>query len=201
MQRKKAISKEQIICTALDLLRDKQDLKDLNLREIARTLGCAHTNLYNYFPSYTELLWSAHAALQNVMMTMLEENLSSAATAERKLKCIFDTVVQIYLDNTGWFRLSWLEYLGDERPEFDVVATSAAREQLNGYVMDIWEELSRSRTDGKKVRETVHIAHCYIIGEVSNYISGRRLIEDKAEFISCVVNQAIRILTMCLREE
>ncbi len=47
MEKKKKITKEQIISTALDLMRDKNELRTVNMREIARTLGCAHTNIYN----------------------------------------------------------------------------------------------------------------------------------------------------------
>ncbi|SNS88564.1 transcriptional regulator, TetR family [Anaerovirgula multivorans] len=201
MEKKKSISREQIIKTTLNLLHDKKELRGVNLREIARTLGCAHTNLYNYFPSFTDLLWATHTALQEVFMMKLKDNLSSATTAEMKLKYFFNTFLQVYLDNTGWFRLAWLEYIGEDRPESDVAATKAASEELNQYVLDIWQELSESKVDNKKVSETMHNTHCYIIGEVSNYISGRGLIENEAEFKNHVVSQAIKILTLCLREE
>ncbi len=134
-------------------------------------------------------------------MLRLKDNLSSATTAEIKLKYFFNTFLQLYLDNTGWFRLAWMEYIGDDRPDSDVIATIAARKELDNYILNIWEDLTGNKPDGDKVSIVVHNTHCYIVGEVSNYISGRSLIENQIEFKDYVVNQAIKILTLCLKEE
>lgn len=196
---KKNITKEQIVYTALDLMRDKNNLRGLNLREIARTIGCAHTNLYNYFPSYTDLLWEVHAVLQKKSMEILAARLSEVKIAELKLKCFFDTILDTYLDNKGWFRLAWLEYIGDDRPENDIIATNTAASQLNSCIIEIWEELYGVSPDKEIVRHILHNTHCYIVGEVSNYIAGRGLIENELELKNYVVKEAINILTLCLR--
>jgi hypothetical protein len=132
---------------------------------------------------------------------ILRNNISTAKTAEIRLKHFWDTFLQVYLDNTGWFRLAWMVYIGDKRPESDIAATKTARNELDRYVIDIWNELYGFKTDNKKVSDAVHNVHCYIIGEVSNYIAGRGLIENEAEFKNHVVCNAIRLLTLSLREE
>ena len=53
------ISKELIVETALALINEEGSSSKVNLREIARRLGCAHTNIYNYYPSLDELLGRA----------------------------------------------------------------------------------------------------------------------------------------------
>jgi len=198
---KKNISRTQIINTALNLMRNKNDLRAVNLREIARTLGCAHTNIYNYFSSYTDLLWETHTALQEVFMDFLQQNLSAVTTPDMMLRTFFDTFLQFYLSNTGWFRLAWLEYIGNERPEINVTATEKVRNELNQYIIDIWKELTGKTPYTNTVNRVMHNTHCYIVGEVSNYISGRRLIDDELDFKEYVVEQAIDILTLCLQEE
>ncbi|MPW24304.1 TetR/AcrR family transcriptional regulator [Alkalibaculum sp. M08DMB] len=196
---KKSITREQIIETALDLMRDKKDLRSLNLREIARTLGCAHTNIYNYFSSYTDLLWETHTALQEVFMQSLRENLSAATTADIKLRHFFNMFLQIYIVNKGWFRLAWLEYIGDIRPESNKIAIQNTRLELNQYVIDIWEEITGITPQTDMVDRVLHNTHCYIIGEVSNYISGRGLIEDETELKNYIVSQAIYIFSLYMR--
>lgn len=198
---KKDLSREQIISTALELLRDKQEFKGVNLREIARTLGCAHTNLYNYFPSYADLLWAAHGALLDKFMAALRINLASSTTAEEKLRYFFETFLDVYLHNTGWFRLSWLERIDGERPSSDMLATTAARAELDHYVFAIWEEMTGKQASAGRVSEAVHNIHCYIIGEMSNYISGRGLIENVTDFKNQVVQQANKLLALSLKEE
>lgn len=197
----KKMSKEQIINTALELMRSEQDYKNINLREIARTLGCAHTNIYNYFQSSTDLLWAAHTALQEIFMKTLRNNLSASTDSKRRLNIFFETFISFYMDNIGWFRLAWMVYIGDKRPESDITANQKAREELDKYIIDIWKNLSETYADHKKVSDSVHNVHCYIIGEISNYISGRRIIENEEEFKSYVVYNAIRFLTLSLKEE
>ncbi|MCI1998895.1 MAG: TetR/AcrR family transcriptional regulator [Clostridia bacterium] len=198
---KKAISKEQIIDTALKLLSDKQDFKSINIREIARTIGCAHTNIYNYFSSSADLLWELHSALLGIFITMLRKNVSAEKSPKIRLRKFWETFLQFYLDNIGWFRLVWMIYIGDKRPESNIIATKMTKDELDKYMIDIWEELSGYKSNNKKVSETVHNVHCYIIGEVSNYISGRGLIKNTAEFKNYVVDNAIRLLTLSLQEE
>ncbi|WP_283606561.1 TetR/AcrR family transcriptional regulator [Faecalispora anaeroviscerum] len=201
MNSRKPISREQIIHTALKLLRNRRDVQSLNLREIARALGCAHTNLYNYFSSYPQLLWEAHTACVERMSAQIDDATHTALQPECKLQAFFCAVVQVYLKNTGWFRLVWLEYLGEQRPESNTFAVTAAREKMNRAVAQIWQELSGHPAAPGKVEETVHFIHCYLVGEISNYISGRRVIEDTEAFCESVVCQAVRSTVLLLREE
>lgn len=200
MERKKKITKEQIISTAMEFMRNRNELRTLNMREVARALGCAHTNIYNYFPSYTDLLWETHTAILEEFINILREKISSAATAEIKLQSFFDTFVQMYLDHKGWFRLAWLEYIGEERPKRNIETTAQVHLELNHIMVSIWRELNGIAPDNAAVNRVVHNTHCYIIGEISNYLSGRGLLENEAELRVYIVKEAINILTCCMRE-
>lgn len=195
---KKNITKEQIVETALELMRNKTDFRGLNLREIARTLGCAHTNLYNYFPSYNDLLWEIHVILMEIFMEMLTKRLETANTAELRLAYFFESFVDMYMDNKGWFRLAWQEYIGDERPEQDIEATEATNKMLNKHICEIWKELSGEYPDADATKRVLHNTHCYIVGEISNYLSGRGLIENEVEAKTYIVHEAIRMFKLCL---
>lgn len=201
MATRKPITKEQIIHRTLELLQNRRDVQSLNLREIARDLGCAHTNLYNYFSSYTELLWEAHSACMEKMVEQIRSAINPTLDAQSQLQAFFGAVVRVYFNNTGWFRLVWLEYLGEPQPESNVLAVAAARGQMNGMVAQIWQELSGRPPATEKVEETVHFVHCYIVGEISNYISGRRLIEEEEAFCRSVVRQAVLSTMLLLKEE
>ena len=45
--------------TTLELIAEEGGSLSVNLRAISRRMGCAHTNVYNYFASYGDLLWAA----------------------------------------------------------------------------------------------------------------------------------------------
>lgn len=201
VKKKKKITQEEIIKTALDLMRDKNEPRTVNMREVARTLGCAHTNIYNYFTSYSELLWETHTALLEVFITTLQENLSMARTPEIKMAYYFDTFVQIYFKNKGWFRLAWLEYIGEDRPQSNKDTKKRVYQALNNIISGIWEEIMGVTPDSKTVDQVVHTTHCYIIGEVSNYISGRALISNEADLKEYIVKEGINILKLYMEKE
>jgi hypothetical protein len=46
----------------------------------------------------------------------------------------------------------------------------------------------------------LHNTHCYIIGEVSNFISGRATIKDQDELKDYMLEQAVGIFVKCLKE-
>ena len=50
---------DRFVDTTLELIAEQGGSQGVNLREVARRIGCAHTNVYNYFDSYDDLLWSA----------------------------------------------------------------------------------------------------------------------------------------------
>lgn len=195
---KKNITKEQIAETALELMRNNSDLHGLNLREIARTLGCAHTNLYNYFPSYNDLLWETHAAIQEIFMEMLTKKLAAANTAELRLAYFFEAFIDMYMDNKGWFRLIWHESIEGDRPQRDIETTEATNKMLNRYIADIWKELSGEYPDAETTKRVLHNTHCYIVGEISNYLLGRGLIENESELTAYITREATCMFRLCL---
>lgn len=198
MEKKSKLTKEQIVNTALSLMRYKTELRTVNMREIARSLGCAHTNIYNYFPSYTDLLWETHTAILNLFIDILDEKICAADNAELKLNCYFDAFVQIYFDNKGWFRLVWLEYIGEERPKSNEDAAQRVQLRLNRIITDICSELKAFTVNTELVNRVIHNTHCYIVGEVSNYISGRGLIKNEGELKKYIIKEATNILTCCI---
>lgn len=194
---KKNISKEQVIDTVLELLRNNSDIDKLNFREIARTLGCAHTNLYNYFPSYNDLLWESHSAILNNFIIKIKNRMSNEPT-EYSLTAFFEAVVNMYMDNKGWFRLSWHEYIKGERPENDIETAKTANQILNDYAMDICGRIFPECPERKNVKRILHNTHCYIIGEISNYLLGRSFTDNETEFRTYVINEAAYMFRLCL---
>ncbi len=195
---KKNITKEQIIETTLEIMRNKSDLRGLNLREIARTLGCAHTNLYNYFPSYNALLWETHVALQKIFIAMLTKKLDMGNTAELRLVFFFEAFVEMYLDNKGWFWLAWQEYIDGCRPQEDIETTEATNKMLNKQIAVIWKDIFGQYPNEDRTKRVLHNTHCYIVGEISNYFLGRGLIEGEEELKAYITREAVSMFRLCL---
>lgn len=170
------------------------------MREIARSLGCAHTNIYNYFPSCADLLWEAHTALQNICIEILRTRLSASSFTDGKISVIFKTFINFYINNIGWYRLIWIENFGTSRPESNIFAVASARRELDRLVTEAWEEINGQEADKVEIGKAVHIAHSYIIGEVSNFISGRGLTVDINIFEFETTARATEIFMLLMRK-
>ncbi len=198
---KKGITKEQAIDVALELMKDKEDIRNVNLREIARSIGCAHTNLYNYFKSLDDLLWEAHMEILRRFSWNLEKHLVTIDDNEKKLDCFFNEFLDFALNNRGWFRLAWVEVIRGERPKIDEAITSGTVDNLVEIIENIWVELYGEGCEKNKIRNALHIVHSYIHGELSIYIAQRSLLSDKKEFKAYVINVSKTMIRLLLKKE
>jgi AcrR family transcriptional regulator len=196
---KKSITKEQIIETALDLLKDKNDIRNVNMREIARVLGCAHTNIYNYFPSYNDLLWEAHLEIENKFIKQLSVIFENAFNHKDELYQFFFSLSEFYLDHEGWFRLVWLDYIDDVRPERDKNVTKKVVNTMVTMLEAIWLGIYPTAPTKERIYSVLHNVHCYIIGEVSNYLNGRTFIQDNKLLKKHITETSITFFTLSLK--
>ncbi len=198
---KKGITKEQIVEQTLILIRDKENIRNVNLREVARNLGCAHTNLYNYFSSFDDLLWITHIKVLEIFLQELNERLLKSDEDELKLKYFFTQFVEFPLNNKGWFRLAWFEILEGERPEEDNIATVKTVDAFVDVIENIWNGIYGFAPNKNKIRYAIHNVHCYIHGEVSIYIAKRGLIQEEVDFKDYVVTESIKLMKLLLNSE
>ncbi|WP_027624542.1 TetR/AcrR family transcriptional regulator [Clostridium lundense] len=198
---KKGITKEQVIEQTLSLIKDKENIRDVNLRGIARAIGCAHTNLYNHFSCFDDLLWCTHIAILKRFLDGLSEKISQIDDYRSKLECFFSCFVEFPLYNKGWFRLAWFEIIQGERPEDDKIATVETVDAFADIIENIWDNLYGFTPNKEKIKYVLHNVHCYIHGEVSIYIAKRSLIQDEIAFKNYVTKEAIKFTRLLLNEE
>lgn len=189
------ITRELIVETALALINEEGSSTRVNLREIARRLGCAHTNIYNYYPSLDELLWDAHAAA----LRRMAEAVTSAPVKggpEKSLHAFYSAYAGFYLSNRGLFSLLWQDSLSGERPE----RHRADAEEMVRLLVDHLGAAYQGAIEWKALHDVLHRVHCYLHGEVSIFIHGRGLIRDEAKFRAYAVSQCVR-MTMLFADD
>jgi len=131
-------------------------------------------------------------------MNTLKEQMNGTDPAELRLISLFEIIVNMYMDNKGWFRLSWHEYIKGERPRQDIETAGTANRILNDYALDICKELYQKCPDEKSVKRVLHDIHCYIIGEISTYLLGRSFTNSETELRAYIVNEAVTMFQLCL---
>lgn len=195
---KKNITKQQIIDTALALMENRYDIRSINMREIARELGCAHTNLYNYFPAFHDLLWEAHMEIQNRFVARIGERLAQVEDSKKKLYQFFFSLSELYIDHKGWFRLAWVDYIDDRQPEEDKAATEKVVETMVEMLETIWLTIHPHAPSQERIHRVLHDVHCYVIGEVSNDMNGRGVIQNSDELKQHIAETAVSFFTLSL---
>jgi len=155
---KQNLSKEIIINKTLELIEEKQSIQKINLRKIAKELNCAHTNLYNYFSSYNNLLWNALAEAIKIM--------NQSIFTQNNLEKIIDSFIQFSIEHKGLYRLIWYEKVEGEVPK-DV------KELLLEPQRKTYENLKDQYENWNLVSKKIQVSLAYVHGEITIMINNR----------------------------
>jgi len=172
---KKQVTRELIIQTTVHLIDNSNELKDVNLREIARVIGCAHTNLYNYFDSLDDIIWEALGSVLKMMMENTGVNLSNKTTRREQFITILSNYIDFSMMHPGWYRLIWLNEMGGA-PSDEIRAILSM--PANKFVEAICE-LGNTQIPLEKAVTTADIVHGYLHGEVCKIINKRSTYADQ----------------------
>lgn len=189
----KGLDREQILNVTLDLLKDQENIRNVNLREIARCLGCAHTNLYNYYSDLDQIFWAALDLVLQRLETCLTANLNQQPDKKDRIKTFYSRFIDFYLENPGWFRLTWLEKLEGQRSQENINLTNQTVAVFTGTLADLYKDVYGADLPREQVKYILHTVHCYLHGEISIFLSGRGLIKDAAAFKQHVINECLNL--------
>lgn len=160
------LSKEIIINKTLELIEEKQSIQKINLRKIAKELNCAHTNLYNYFSNYNDLLWNALAQAIKIM--------NQAIFTEKSLEKIIDSFIQFSIEHKGLYRLIWYERIDGEVPK-----------EINDLLLEpqrkTYESLKDQYENWNLVSNKIQVSLAYIHGEITIMINNRNVVNSLNE--------------------
>jgi AcrR family transcriptional regulator len=166
---KKTPMSERILAAAIKLINDEGSIHRVNMRGIAKAAGCAHTNVYNYFESFEDLLWKAFERILDNWMLYTKDRLGNG----KKNDTLFAEFILIQIDYallySGWYRFIWLEPFPGKAPEY---VTGRFQHMQANFAM-----LISSIVPGKliKARATKieQIVHGYLHGELCKLINQR----------------------------
>ncbi|MBI5549559.1 MAG: TetR/AcrR family transcriptional regulator [Deltaproteobacteria bacterium] len=171
-------------------------LHGLNLRQVSRTLGCAHTNTYNYFDSLPDLLWQAVAAALERQIQYSLRPQERVGGREAAFEHFIGTQVDFALEHPGWYRAIWLEALEGPTPEPVLPLLARAGEVL-------LEQLSLVSPVTLSLAQSLEVAdlfHTYLHGALCKAIAGRVQSNDPAAIRRDIILKARRVLRMLVDE-
>ena len=163
---------DRFIEETLKLIAEKGGSTQVNLREISRRIGCAHTNAYNYFESREDLLWHAFRLVLHQYGSAMSANLNGSLSGHAYFRHLIRNMVEWSIQNPGLHRFISSDPIDPELIPRDIIETVI---EMKGWIAQVFKVLARNRVDEDRLESLVNILLGYLDGEVFNLINGRYL--------------------------
>jgi len=164
------VTAERFIDTMLALIVESGGSQDVNLRQIARRIGCAHTNCYNYFASYEHLRWAAFRRALRLYGEYLVHDLDDSLAPHDFLQRLVTNLATYPEENQGLYRFIASDPIDLEAIPEDILVSVSAMKTWLFAVMEVAYAPDLSATAAER---TANIVLAYIDGETLNLINGR----------------------------
>ena len=182
---------ERYIEATLELVAERGGSAQVNLREISRRIGCAHTNVYNYFESREDLLWHAIRRVILQYGDALTHGLDASRSRRTNFLQFMRNMVEWPIQNPGLHRLISSDPLNPEQIPQDIIDTVTIMKE---WIAQVLKALSSDRINGQNLVDLVDIMLGYLDGEIFNLINGRVLPGE--DIAGRVINNLERLYTL-----
>ncbi|HOX48837.1 MAG TPA: TetR-like C-terminal domain-containing protein [Spirochaetia bacterium] len=201
MERGKGLSREGAVEAYLALL---DEGVPANFRGLAAKLGCAHTNLYNFFADWDALRWAAIAEILRRLVAAMEGGAAEGGEgagrkavrrAEAEVQAALRAYVDFGLGHPSWYRLVWLEPLASPMPA-DVRSLSDEAQAA------VFARLARALpgSGGEGLKTAVACGHDLVHGALAKLLSGREPAPpDAAAFSARLADLALAAMAAAAR--
>ena len=164
------VTAERFIDTMLALIVESGGSQDVNLRQIARRIGCAHTNCYNYFASYEHLRWAAFRRALRLYGEYLVHDLDDSLAPHDFLQRLVTNLATYPEENQGLYRFIASDPIDLEAIPEDILVSVSA---MKTWLFAVMEVAYAPDLSAAAAERTANIVLAYIDGETLNLINGR----------------------------
>ncbi len=169
--------RERYIQETLDLIAEKGGSMDVNLREVSRRIGCAHTNAYNYFDSFDDLLWEAYRSGLRTYGEFIVDGLSDDLSGEAYFERMMRNMFEFGLENPGLHRFISSDPFSPEDIPGDIIECVI---DMKAWFNQAVFTLCMGRVTKEEANSIGDILLGYMDGELFNIINGRVLPNEEA---------------------
>jgi AcrR family transcriptional regulator len=185
---------ERFVEMTLALIAENGGSQDVNLREISRRVGCAHTNLYNYYPTYQDLLWEAFRRVLVEYGECVVDGLDDSLGPDEYLHRLITNLACYPEQHPGLYRFIASDPINIEELPGDILGAVAQ--------MKVWLTKTFAAVSGAATVEESRIASdivlAYIDGETLNLINGR--VVPGEDVRGRIVVNALRLFQLLIGE-
>ncbi len=182
------VTADRFVDTTLELIAEQGGSGPVNLRQIARRLGCAHTNLYNYFASYPDLLWEAFRRTLVIYGDWLLRGLDDSLSPADYLRRVLENLATFPQANPGLYRFIASDPMPTDDIPDDVLETVGVMKQ---WLADACAAGSTTEIGSVEAAAIADIVLAYVDGETLNLINDRVVPGEAIE--RRIVTNALRL--------
>lgn len=182
------VSAERFVEAALELVSENGGSQGLNLREVARRVGCAHTNAYNYFSSLEDLKMSALRRAFQLYAECLVHGLDDSLSRDAYHRQLVTNLTMFPQQHPGLYRFIDTDPIDvDGLPE-DIFETVLA---FKRWLLEAFTVLCGPDVAAADIEDLCNITTAYVDGETLNLINGR--VVPGEDIAGRVVDNAVRL--------
>jgi AcrR family transcriptional regulator len=190
-RRTQGTTAERYIDAALVLIAESGSSTSINLREISRRIGCAHTNAYNYFASREDLIWASFRETLRIFASAMTKGLHDGLSGHAYFRQLFANMIEWPLENPGLHRFISSDPLDPDQIPLDIIDTAS---EMKRWLFETLRTLCGHQMSGDQVARLGDILLAYLDGEVLNLINGRVLPGE--DIASRVLDNLERMFTL-----
>lgn len=164
----------------------------INMRSLAREAGCAHTNIYNYFSSFHELLYVAMLRTMEKLVLFTQEQVGGRPNSAEDFPKFIQAQIDFARKHSGLYRFMWLETLTGDVPEN---IKEFARVLKNRFAELVYISAGGKLTHDEALEASM-ILHGYLHGDICKMISGRDMDMKTDAFRDIIMKNVERLLKM-----
>ncbi len=164
------LTAERFVEMMLDLIAAEGGSLRVNLRQISRRLGCAHTNVYNYFASYEDLRWAAFRRTLGIYGDYLVRDLNDSLESSEYLRRLISSLATFPQDHPGLYRFVASDPIDIDRVPGDILETVSG---MKTWLSDVFRIAAGLAIGSDQAEKASNIVLAYIDGETLNLINGR----------------------------
>ncbi len=185
---------ERFVETTLDLIEEQGGSLSVNLRQISRRMGCAHTNVYNYFDTYQDLLWEAFRRGLDTYGEYIVHNLSSDLDADEYLRRIVFNLATFPEERPGLYRLIGSDPIDVAELPDDIVEYVTGMKE---WLAAAFQAAGGTGLNAATAAQACDIVLSYIDGETLNLINGREIPSE--DLRGRIIGNAEKLIALLVR--
>ena len=161
---------DRYVSTTIAMIIEERGSSSVNLRSISRRLGCAHTNVYNYFVDFGGLLWAAYRRALEIYAAFLSGGLEESETDYEYFHAAISRLSTFPVDNPGLHRFISTDQLNMDEIPHEILETVA---RMKIWWIDLVGTAAGEEISPQQADRIANVILAYISGESTDIINGR----------------------------